>query len=108
MSKANSDPWLSQNHDRIVQLQPQGAGDRSRVHANATTLVDRHIAALKEATSFHKYKDPAAQPAVVYKLAKIVQAPKSGAAISYTSWNTQAFADYELQMKDPAIRAART
>jgi hypothetical protein len=102
MSKANSDPWLSQNHDRILQLQPKVLVIDLENTANAAALVDRHIAALKEATSFHKYKDPAAQPAVVYQLAKIVQAPKSGSAISYTSWNTQAFADSNIQMKDPA------
>ena len=102
MSKANSDPWLSQNHDRILQLQPKVLVIDLEATANASALVDRHIAALKEATSFHKYKDPAAQPAVVYQLAKIVQAPKSGSTISYTSWNTQAFADSNIQMKDPA------
>ena len=103
MSKANSDTWLSQNHDQIAQLRPRVLVIDLENTANAPALVDRHIAALSEATSFHKYKDPSAQPAVVYQLAKIVQASKgSGSTISYTSWNTQAFADSNIQMKDPA------
>ena len=32
MSKANSDDWLVQNHDKISQLQPTRAGDRPREH----------------------------------------------------------------------------
>jgi hypothetical protein len=102
MSKANSDPWIQQNHDRISQLRPKVLVIDLENTANATTLVDAHIAALKEASSFHKYKDPAAQPAVAYELVKIVQAPKSGSRVDYNSWNTQAFADGNIQLKDPA------
>src|SRR5207245_1923181 len=40
-------------------------------------------------------------PVVAYQLVKIVQATK-GARIDYTSWNTQGFADSNLQIKDPA------
>jgi hypothetical protein len=69
--------------------------------SGAQGLIDRHIAALKEASSFHKYKDPAAQPAVAYQFVKTVQATK-GSRIDYTSWNTQAFADSNIQLKDPA------
>ena len=101
-SKANSDTWLSQNHNQISQLRPKVLVIDLENTANAPALVDRHIAALSEATSFHKYKDASAQPAVVYQLAKIVQATKSGSAINYTSWNTQAFADSNIQIKDPA------
>jgi hypothetical protein len=103
ISKANSDPWLSQNHNQISQLRPRVLVIDLENTSNAPALVDRHIAALSEATSFHKYEDPSAQPAVAYQLGKIVQASKgSGSSISYTSWNTQAFADSNIQMKDPA------
>jgi hypothetical protein len=103
MSKANSDTWLQQNHDRISQLRPKVLviDLENTAAATATTLVNAHIAALKEASSFHKYKDPAAQPAVAYELVKVVQATKGG-SINYTSWNTQAFADSNLLIKDPA------
>ena len=103
MSKANSDTWLAQNHDRIAQLQPRVLVIDLENTANATTLGNAHIAALKEASSPHKFKDATAQPALAYQLVKIAQAPKGTAAtISYTSWNTQAFADSNLQIKDPA------
>jgi len=84
-----------------AQLRPRVLVIDLEATANASALVDRHIAALSEATSFHKYKDASAQPAVVYQLAKIAQATK-GTTISYSSWNSQAFADSNIQMKDPA------
>jgi hypothetical protein len=89
------------NHDRIGQLQPRVLVIDLENTANGAALVDRHIAALKESSSPHKYKDATAQPAVAYQLLKIVQAPKGG-AVDYNSWNTQAFADSNLQIKDPA------
>jgi len=101
MSKANSDPWLAQNHDRIVQLQPRVLVIDLESTANAATLVNNHIAALKEASSPHKFKDATAQPALAYQLVKIANATK-GASINYNDWNTQAFADNNLQLKDPA------
>jgi hypothetical protein len=101
MSKANSDTWLAQNHDRIAQLQPRVLVIDLEATAGAATLVNAHIAALKEATSPHKFKDATAQPAVAYQLVKIANATK-GATINYNDWNTQAFADNNLQLKDPA------
>jgi hypothetical protein len=103
VSKANSDTWLVQNHDQIAQLQPRVLVIDLENTANSATLINQHIAALKEATSFHKFKNAAAQPTVSYQLVKTVQAPKgTGTTVNYTSWNTQAFADSNLQIPDPA------
>ena len=103
-SKANSDVWLSTNHDRITQLRPRVLviDLEATPETQAMALIDKHITALKEASSFHKYKEPSARPALVYELVKIVQAPKGGGRVDYNSWNTQAFADANLQLKDPA------
>jgi hypothetical protein len=101
-SHTNSDDWLVTNHDHIGQLQPRVLVIDLENTANGSALVDRHIAALKESSSPHKYKDATAQPAVAYQMVKIVQAPKSGTTVNYASWNTQAFADSNLQIKDPA------
>ena len=102
-SQTNSDAWLVANHDKITQLQPRVLviDLEATAEARAMTLVDKHINALKEASSFHKYKDPSAQPALAYQLVKIVRASK-GSRIDYAAWNTQAFADANLQIKDPA------
>lgn len=102
-SRANSDAWLVENHDRITRLEPRVLVINLEATAEnqAMTLVDKHINALKEASSFHKYKDPSAKPALAYQLVKVVRASK-GARIDYASWNTQAFADSTLQLKDPA------
>jgi len=102
-SKANSDTWLVQNHDQILQLQPRVLVIDLENTANGAALVQRHIDALAYSSSFHKYKDASAQPAVQYQLVKIAQASKgTGSTIDYTSWNTQSFADTNLQIKDPA------
>ncbi len=100
-SQANSDPWLVENHDRIVELRPKVLVIDLENTASAQSLVDQHIAALKEASSFHKYKDAAATPMLSYELVKVAQASK-GTRIDYTSWNSQSFADTNLQIKDPA------
>jgi hypothetical protein len=101
-SRANSDPWLAQNHDRIVQLRPKVLVIDLENTPQGTALVDRHVAALAEATSPHKFKDPNAQPTLAYELVRIVQASKgAGPTIDYSQWNTQAFADSNLQIKDP-------
>jgi hypothetical protein len=103
VSRVNSDAWLVTNHDKITQLQPRVLviNLESTPEAQAMTLVDKHIKALKEASSFHKYKDAGAQPALAFQLVKIVKATK-GSRIDYSAWNTQAFADANLQLKDPA------
>jgi hypothetical protein len=102
-SRANSDQWIQQNHDRISQLRPKVLviDLESTEDATATTLVNAHIAALKEASSFHKYENTAAEPVLAYELVKIVPATK-GTRIDYQAWNTQEFADSNLQLKDPA------
>jgi hypothetical protein len=104
MSQANSDDWLSENHDRITQLRPKVLVinlESSTTTEQAETLVDQHTLALKEASSFHKYNDMTSEPAVAYELSKIVHADK-GSRIDYNSWNTQPFADSVLQIPDPA------
>jgi hypothetical protein len=98
VSKANSDDWLVQNHDRITQLRPRVLAIDLAKTANTSALFQKHIQGLANATSFHKFKDSNAQPALVYQVVKVVQA--SGP--DYTTWNSQAFADSSIQMKDPA------
>jgi hypothetical protein len=101
-SRANSDPWLSENHDRITSLEPRVLviDLENTADTQAQTLVDQHVAALAEASSHHKYKEPGASPAVVYQLVKVVHASK-GSRIDYNSWNTQSFADSILQIPHP-------
>lgn len=103
-SKANSDPWLVSNHDRIARLEPRVLviDLEATAETQAKTLITKHINALKEASSFHKYKEPNAQPALAYQLVKLVRADKPTDRIDYRAWNTQAFADEHLQIKDPA------
>jgi hypothetical protein len=98
MSKANSDDWLVQNHDRIAQLRPKVLAIDLANTASPMPAIQRHIDGIANSTSFHKYKDAAAQPAVVYQLLKIVPATSP----NYTQWASQAFADSNIQIKDPA------
>jgi hypothetical protein len=96
-SSANSDDWLVQNHDKISQLRPRVLAMDIGNTSNASTLIQRHIDGLANATSFHKYSEAAAQPMVVYQLVKVV----TGTSPDYASWNTQSFADSAIQIKDP-------
>jgi hypothetical protein len=101
MSRANSDDWLSTNHDRISQLRPKVLVIDLENTANAEKLVTDHINALKLVSTPHGFKDKAAQPAVAYELVSVVHASKGG-NIDYNSWNTRAFADNNMKLKDPA------
>jgi len=109
ISKTNSDTWISENHDRITQLRPNvlllNFSDAYTL-AQTQALADKHVAALKEASSSHKYKNPGAQPALAYQVTKIVMAgkankPVSGNTINYPGLNTPAFADI-IGIDDPA------
>jgi hypothetical protein len=97
-SSANSDDWLVQNHDRISQLRPRVLAMDIGNTTNATTLIQRHIDGLANATSFHKYSNTSAQPMVVYQLVKVVN---GGSGPNYSTWNSQSFADSNIQLKDP-------
>ena len=82
-ASANSDDWLVQNHDKISQLRPRVLAIDIGNTANATTLIQRHIDGLANATSFHKYKNAAAQPTVVYQLVEDRAGPR-GPSTNYT------------------------
>jgi hypothetical protein len=97
-SSANSDDWLIQNHDRISQLRPRVLAMDLANTANPMPAIQKHIDALANSTSFHKFNTASAQPAVVYQLLKVVPASSP----NYTQWNSQAFADSNIQIKDPA------
>jgi len=100
MSHANSDDWLAANHDRITQLRPKVLVVDLENTTNAAKLITDHIKALKIASTPHGFKDPSAQPALVYELVSVVHATK-GSTIDYKSWNTTSFAD-SMKLKDPA------
>jgi hypothetical protein len=101
MSRANSDDWLAANHDRITQLRPKVLVIDLENTANADKLITDHINALKLVSTPHGFKDSNAQPAVAYELVSVVHASKGG-SIDYDSWNTRAFADDNMKLKDPA------
>src|SRR5207248_439267 len=74
-SRANSDDWLVRHHDEIRLMRPRllvlnfvnGLGS-----AAAREKVDRLIAALRESSRFHGYKDPQAPPFLEYQVEKLV------------------------------------
>jgi len=75
ISRANSDPWLIKNHDRIRQLRPKllilnFANGISAGSAHAK--VDGLIAALRESSRYHGYSNPNAQPFLSYEIGKFV------------------------------------
>jgi hypothetical protein len=107
---ANSDPFLSQHHDQITQLQPVVLllnFSNAYTMAQTQALVDKHVNVLKIASSPHRFKDATAQPALAYNVKYVVMAgqaakPVNGTSFNYAGLNTQAFADNTLKIADPA------
>lgn len=74
-SRANSDPWLAQNHDRIRVLRPRllllnFSNEHSRAHLDQ--LTHRLIEALAESSRYHGYRDAAAPAFLQYQIFKFV------------------------------------
>ena len=108
MSKANSDDWLVQNHDKIAQLRPTRAGDRPRATPpNATTLIERHIDRARERDQLPQVQGHrrAARGRVP---AGEGRASGNGSPSTTPTWNSQAFADTTSRSRIPPIRPART
>jgi hypothetical protein len=74
-SRANSDPWLAANHERIRSMRPRVllinfSNEHSRAHLDL--LTKRLIAALAEASRSHGYKDPQAPLFLKYEVFKFI------------------------------------
>jgi hypothetical protein len=75
VSKANSDPWIVKNHDKIRKMQPRvlvlnfsnGFG-QDKAEQTAKQL----CSAVTEGTRYHGYKDKKAKPFVEWQIFKIV------------------------------------
>lgn len=80
-SHTNSDPWISQHQDQIVQMNPVAlllnfanfnANNTKQVFdvPTTTTLANQHVTAWQWATRYHGYKDPTAPPFInfTYKI----------------------------------------
>src|SRR5215472_6667736 len=75
VSRANSDPWLVKNHDRITKLRPKllvlnFANGISPEKARAK--VDSLVSALRESSRYHGSNDLNAQPFLEYVVSKLV------------------------------------
>jgi len=74
-SRANSDDWLVQNHDRIKVLRPRLLVlnfSNNKTPEQALDLVNRIVAAVAESSRYHGYKDPKAPVTLQYEIAKFV------------------------------------
>jgi hypothetical protein len=74
-SRANSDPWLADNHDRIRQMRPRlllinFTNEHSREHLDKLTR--QLIAALAESSRYRGYKDKAAPAFLNYEVFKFI------------------------------------
>jgi hypothetical protein len=74
-SRANSDPWLAQNHDRIKVMRPRlllvnFSNEHARDHLDR--LAKRITDALADSTRYHGYDDPAAPAFLRYEVFKFV------------------------------------
>jgi hypothetical protein len=95
-SHTNSDLWISQHHDQIVQMNPVALllnfANTGTVNGKQTTfdvptitgLANQHIAAWQWATRYHGYKDPNAPPFINYSVKIIDLRDSSGQPNSAT------------------------
>jgi hypothetical protein len=99
-SAVNSDPWLVAHHDEIRRMEPRVLAVNF-VHglreADARRLLDDLVAALRESSRRHGYRDPDAPPFLEYRIAEIVDLtepagrydrnsarfPRDGASLDY-------------------------
>ena len=74
-SRANSDAWLAEHHDRLLQMRPRILVlnfCNGLAPARGRALVDAIIAALRESSRYHGYEDKAAAPFLECEIAKYV------------------------------------
>ena len=75
VSRANSDEWLVKNHDGIRQMRPRllvlNFVNGLKPEA-ARAKVDRLIAAVRESSRYHGYRDPDASAFLEYQVGKLV------------------------------------
>jgi len=74
-SKANSDAWIVRNHDRIRQMQPRVLliNFSNQVEAEKPLrLAQQLIAAMREASRYHGYKDSNSPPFLQYSVWRFV------------------------------------
>ncbi|MGQ9881171.1 MAG: hypothetical protein ACUVSV_09970 [Armatimonadota bacterium] len=74
-SKANSDTWIVRNHDRIVKMRPRVLliNFSNQVEPEKPLhLAQQLIAAMREASRYHGYKDPKSPPFLEYTLWRFV------------------------------------
>jgi len=74
-SRANSDPWLVENHDRIREMRPRVlvvnfSNNHDRSHLD--TMTTNIIRAIRESSRFQGYKNPKAPAFLNYQIFKFV------------------------------------
>lgn len=122
VSRANSDEWLAQHHDRIIEMRPRVllvnfSNEHSREHL--LKLADWLIGTLAESTRYHGSRDKQAKPFLKYEVFKFVDLRDrdrkagdssktpvkdpnrmAGLNFKYRQLFTQEFADH-FQVPDP-------
>jgi len=125
-SFTNSDPWIAQHHDQIVQMNPHvlvlnyankcGANDSQTCDPTyLQKLIGEHVQAFQWASRYHGYNDPHAPAFVNYDVVKIVDLRDGSGntnsamvpiaanedVLDYAQLDTQAYADL-ICIADPA------
>ncbi|MBS1198059.1 MAG: hypothetical protein H6R18_1844 [Proteobacteria bacterium] len=84
-SRANSDPWLAENHDLIRQMKPRllvlNFSNRAK-RDHLDRMQDSLIAAIAESSRYHGYKNPAAPAFLQFQLFKFVDLRDGGAEVN--------------------------
>ncbi len=125
-SFTNSDPWIAQHHDQIVQMNPNvlvlnyanKCGANDAVTCDPTEmqkLAKEHVQAFQWASRYHGYNNPNAPAFLNYNILKIVDLrdgttnvdsamlpiASNGTEVDYAQLNTAAYANL-IGIADPA------
>ena len=125
-SFTNSDPWIEQHHDQIVQMNPNvlilnyanKCGANDAVTCDPTEmqkLAKEHVQAFQWASRYHGYNNPNAPAFINYNVVKIVDLrdgttnvdsamlpiAANGTEVDYAQLDTAAYADL-IGIADPA------
>ncbi len=85
ISHTNGDAWLQAHHSEVTELHPNVLilfANNTDTLAHVQSFANTAIAAFKEGSRYHGYKDATAKPQLIYTIAKIADM-RDGAA---TAW----------------------
>ena len=91
-SHTNGDAWLRVHHAEVTELHPNVLilfGNNTDTLAHVQSFANSAIAAFKEGSRYHGYKDPVSKPQLNYTIAKIADMRDTATTAWPAAWPLQ-------------------